>query len=182
MAKKIAINTEHSLNDLTRVSATIMPLVRQLLGKNRVLELEMARCWEQIIGEELAQYSLPQKISFQKNEKNNGTLLLQVLSGAFAIEISQRIPHIIEKVNVFFGYAAISKVKIIQVCNVEMFQTAKKNAVNVKKSLVSEQEEFYITELAEEVKSSELRQAVRRLGRAVLNDHKQQETVRGKNN
>lgn len=182
MAKKIAINTEHCLKDLTRVSATIMPLVQQILGKNRVLELEMLRCWEQIVGEELAQYSLPQKITFRKNEKNNGTLLLEVLSGAFAIEVSQRIPNIIEKVNVFFGYSAISEIKIIQIGNIEMFQVAKKNAVNVKKSLVTEQEDFYITQLAEEVKSSELRQAVERLGHAVLNDHKQQEIIRGKNN
>ena len=182
MAKKIDINREHSLKDLTRLSSTLMPIVKQILGKNKIMELEILRNWHQIVGTELSQYSLPQKITFRNNEKINGCLSLSVLSGAFAMEISQHITEIVEKINLFFGYAAVSDIKIIQTGNVQIFQPIKKNTVNMKKSLVTKQEEFYITELAENIKSSELRESVERLGRAVFGDRKQQETPRGENN
>lgn len=170
MSKKININKEHSLNDLTSISSTVMPLVKQILGKNKLAELEILRNWAQIVGNDLAKYSLPQKITFHKNEKTNGTLLLQVLSGAFATEISQQLPRIIEKVNLFFGYSAVSDIKIIQTGNIEIFQISKKNTAHIKKSLVTAKEDLYITKLAEDIKSSKLREAVERLGHAVLDD------------
>lgn len=175
MNRKINISSEHSLKDLTSISQTTLSLAKQILGKNGLMELEILRHWHEIVGEKLAKYSLPKKIIFRKNEKTDGCLHLEVLGGAFAMEINQSAPMVIEKINTFFGYTAVGSLKIVQSTYIDTFASSKKNTVNVKKTLVSQKEEIYITELSEEIKSPELREVVKKLGRAVFNNHKQQE-------
>lgn len=170
--KEIIINKEHTLEDLTSVSKTIMPLAKQLLGAKGMLEMEILSDWTAIVGEELAQYSLPQKISFRKDERSNGTLELLVLSGAFALEIQHRESQILNKINAYFGYDAVAKLKIIQNSCPENFLFTKKPIDNVKKNLVSSEEHNYITEIIKDVDNNELRRHLEILGEAVLGSKK----------
>ncbi len=170
--KEIIINKEHTLEDLTSVSRTIMPLAKQLLGAKGMLEMEILSDWTAIVGEELAQYSLPQKISFRKDERSNGTLELLVLSGAFALEIQHRESQILNKINAYFGYDAVAKLKIIQNSCPENFLFTKKPIDNVKKNLVSPEEHNYITEIIKDVDNNELRRHLEILGEAVLGSKK----------
>ena len=174
MAKKkeIIIQKEHTLDDLTSVSKTIMPLAKQLLGAKGMLEMEILSDWTEIVGEELAQYSLPQRISFRKDERSNGTLELLVLSGAFAMEIQHRESQILNKINTYFGYEAVAKLKIVQNSCPENFLFTKKPIDNVKKNLVSEEEHNYITEIIKDVESEELRRHLKNLGEAVFGSKK----------
>ena len=172
MAKKINISSERKTKDLTSISKMVMPLAKQLLGTRGFIEMELLTNWQYIVGKELAQFSLPQKIAFRKDERTDGCLTISVLSGAFAMEIQQKEPQILEKINSYFGYKAITKIKILQNSNPENFLIGKKNTDNVKKFLVSEAEESYITELTSEVHNSELRETLKNLGLAVMNRHK----------
>ena len=92
---KISIKKEHSLDDLTSLAKTTLPLAKQLLGKKGFVEIDILRHWSEIVGLTLSQYSLPQKITFPKNERSGGILHLLALSGAFAMEIQQKEKQII---------------------------------------------------------------------------------------
>lgn len=169
--QKIQINSAHTLDDLTSVGKTIMPLAKQLLGTKGLMEVEIISSWTKIVGEDLAQYSLPQRIIFRKDERTNGCLELLVLSGAFAMELKQREIRIIESVNTYFGYTAINKLKIIQTSTPDNF-LLKKNTENLKKNLVSSSEKCYIMELTRGINSPELREKLESLGQAVFNSIK----------
>ena len=175
MAKKIDISSEHKLTDLTNVAKTVNPLLRQLLGNNGMLFLELLNSWEEIIGKELAKYCLPQNISFKKDQRIDGCLNISVLSGAFAMEIQQRQRQIIEKINSFFGYPAISKLKIIQSANPENFLLNKKPIDKMKKNVVSASEESYITELTKDINNDELRKTLENIGKYVFSNKDSQE-------
>ncbi len=166
--KKLILKENHTLDDLTQVNKTVLPLAKQLLGLNGMMEIELLANWSDIVGETLAQYSLPQKIRFNKNERSNGLIELVVLSGAFALEIKQREKQILEKINTYFGYFAVSKLKIIQNSSPENFLLNKKPIDNVKNFLVSETEQTYITELVKDIHSDKLRETLNNLGKAVL--------------
>ncbi|MBO6281628.1 MAG: DUF721 domain-containing protein [Alphaproteobacteria bacterium] len=172
MAKKIIISSERKSKDLTSISKTLMPLAKQLLGTRGFMETDLLTNWKHIIGEELARYSLPQKLTFRKDERTDGCLTIAVLSGAFAMEIRQNEPRILDKINTYFGYKAVSKLKIIQNTNPEYFLISKKNIDNVKKNLVTEAEESYITELIKDVSNPELKETLKNLGIAVFNRRK----------
>ncbi|APG62278.1 hypothetical protein LPB140_05070 [Sphingorhabdus lutea] len=69
--------------------------------------------WDEIVGEKYAAVSAPEMIRFPRGQKSGGTLELTVI-GAHAPMMQHVIPVIMERVNRFFGYNAVSKVKIAQ--------------------------------------------------------------------
>ena len=69
--------------------------------------------WPEIVGERHAQVCMPEAIRFPPGEKSGGILQLVVLP-AHAPLIQHVIPEIIERVNRFFGYSAVAKVKLRQ--------------------------------------------------------------------
>lgn len=172
MSEKLKISAVHRLDDLTGIGKTIRPLVRQLLGKNGTMQLELMTNWEEIIGKSLAEYTMVQKISFNKDERTNGTLFLSVLGGAFALEIENKKTIILRKINAFFGYEAINKIKIKQTADAENFLLNKNVYDKPKKNLVSTEQKSYITELTEGVKNENLRSKLERIGCEILNNKK----------
>ena len=175
MAREIKINKEHTLKGLTGIAPTALPITRQLLGQHGFTHIELLSSWETIVGKDLAQYSLPQKLVFSKNERTDGCLTIMVPAGAFAMEIKQNEARIMTQINSFFGYAAVSKIKILQNGTPENFLTRKKPIDKVKKTVVSATEESYITELVKDIERDDLREAVERLGHAVYTDNNRQE-------
>ena len=65
--------------------------------------------WSEIVGERYAKFSIPESIRFPAGKKAGGALTL-VVEGAHAPLIQHLAPMIIERVNRFFGHAAINRV------------------------------------------------------------------------
>ena len=65
--------------------------------------------WPEIVGERYARASCPESIRFPAGRKSSGVLTLMV-DGAHAPLIQHLAPMIIERVNRFFGYAAINRI------------------------------------------------------------------------
>lgn len=69
--------------------------------------------WPEIVGERHARVCSPESIRFPPGEKMDGILQL-VVRPAHAPLIQHVLPEIMERVNRFFGYKAVAKVKIRQ--------------------------------------------------------------------
>ncbi|MGP1353408.1 MAG: DUF721 domain-containing protein [Parasphingopyxis sp.] len=69
--------------------------------------------WREIVGERYAEVSTPESIRFPAGKRSDGTLRLNV-AGAHATMMQHIEPTIIERVNRFFGYAAVARVAIQQ--------------------------------------------------------------------
>ena len=65
--------------------------------------------WSEIVGERYAKVSCPESIKFPAGRKSGGVLTLMV-DGAHAPLIQHLTPMIVERVNRFFGYAAINRI------------------------------------------------------------------------
>jgi hypothetical protein len=65
--------------------------------------------WAEIVGDRYAKVSCPESIKFPTGKKAGGALTLLV-EGAHAPLIQHLAPMIIERVNRFFGYAAINRI------------------------------------------------------------------------
>jgi hypothetical protein len=65
--------------------------------------------WAEIVGERYAKVSSPESIRFPAGKKAGGVLTLLV-DGAHAPLIQHLTPMIVERVNRFFGYAAINRI------------------------------------------------------------------------
>ena len=74
--------------------------------------------WSVIIGQPLASYCVPDKINWPRSAtdaspKIGGTLVLRAVSGR-GLDLQYEGPRIIERVNQFLGYGAITALKIMQ--------------------------------------------------------------------
>jgi hypothetical protein len=67
----------------------------------------------EIVGPRYAEVSAPESIRFPQGKKSDGTLTLSV-TGAHAPMMQHVAPAIMERINQFFGYAAVSRVVIRQ--------------------------------------------------------------------
>lgn len=69
--------------------------------------------WAEIVGERYAKVSSPESIRFPAGKKSGGVLTLLV-EGAYSPLLQHLTPLIIERVNRFFGYAAVDRIAFRQ--------------------------------------------------------------------
>ncbi|WP_299307919.1 DciA family protein [uncultured Croceicoccus sp.] len=94
--------------------ADLMPQIgRTAFRRFGFVQSSIVTRWPEIVGAEHARVTAPESIRFPPGEKADGTLNLVVLP-AHAPLIQHVVPDIIERVNRFFGYRAIQRVKIRQ--------------------------------------------------------------------
>ncbi len=166
--KKEIITQDRRTDGLINMTGVLMPLAKKMLGKKAFAEADVICNWQDIVGENIASFSKPLKIEFKKGEKINGCLYIETLSGGFALELQMKTKQIIEKVNTFFGYAAVQNIKILQ----NLQDLSLKPINNREKILVSKEEESYIKNAVGKVKNECLSEALQSLGRAVIMNNK----------
>lgn len=97
-----------------RAIADLMPDVgRTAFRKFGFIQSSVVTRWGEIVGPSHARICSPEAIRFPPGEKTGGILELVVVP-AHAPMISHVVPEIIERVNRFFGYNAVARVKLRQ--------------------------------------------------------------------
>ncbi len=97
-----------------RAISDLMPDIgRAAFNRFGFVQSSVVTRWTEIVGDQYAMISSPDAIRFPRGKKSGGILELTV-EGAHATLIQHVIPEIIERVNRFFGYGAVERVKIRQ--------------------------------------------------------------------
>ncbi len=97
-----------------RTIAELMPEIgRTAFRKFGFVQSSVVTRWPEIVGAAHARICAPEAIRFPPGEKADGILDLVVVP-AHAPMIQHVVPEIIERVNRFFGYKAVARVKLRQ--------------------------------------------------------------------
>ncbi|NJM31315.1 MAG: DUF721 domain-containing protein [Rhizobiales bacterium] len=125
---------------------------------------EILTHWREIAGESVAAWCEPDKLSWPKTatedaQKSGGTLVLRVAPGR-ALDIQYETPHLIDRVNRFFGYGAIAAIKIRQ--------TQLSRAKSRKPDTPDASPSVELTAKLAAVADDKLKQALARLGHGAL--------------
>ncbi len=119
--------------------------------------------WPAIVGPGLAAHTLPERIVRGTGKPAGGVLHLRVDSGALATELQHLEPLLIERVNGYFGYRAVSRLKLLQA----PLPKKEPPAPAVTRPLNPDEEQALARSLAG-VADGDLRDALEGLGRAVM--------------
>lgn len=113
---------------------------------------------------------------FPRGKKRGATLSVQT-EGAFALELQHLEPIVVERINAFFGYGAVEKLRIVHGPVPQLGQMRKKKAAAARP--LKPGEEKQIETLTQGISDPKLRKAVADLGRTVLTstNKKPHETV-----
>ena len=97
-----------------RAVSDLMPQIgRTAFRRFGFVQSSVVTRWPEIVGTTHARVCAPESIRFPPGEKSEGILQLVVLP-AHAPLIQHVIPEIVERVNRFFGYKAVARVKMRQ--------------------------------------------------------------------
>ncbi|MDQ0313947.1 DUF721 domain-containing protein [Amorphus orientalis] len=123
--------------------------------------------WDSIVDEKIARGSVPERLIWPRRAKDDpdhaggATLVLAADAGA-ALIVQHTTPQLIERLNAFFGWRAIERIKIVQ-----RPIPARKAAPKPPVALSAEQETALAEQLAV-MPDSPLKTALARLGRGVM--------------
>jgi hypothetical protein len=96
-----------------RLSRTVATIAGQALGRKGLGFGQLMAQWDTIVGADLAGWTRPAKLSFPRGQQGDATLTVETV-GARAIELQHQLPQLIERVNSFFGWAAVARIKLVQ--------------------------------------------------------------------
>lgn len=136
-------------------------LTGRVFGKRGMNDGAIARHWPEIAGETLARVSVPEKITYEKGERIRGTLRLRVSNSALATEIQHSEPIIVERINTYFGYQAVARLRLIH-----GLVPASRAKPAARRNLTREEETALEDQLSG-VKDDDIRTALDGLGRAM---------------
>jgi hypothetical protein len=98
---------------LQRLGRLISKITDPAIRKRGFVHTEIINRWAAIVGEELAEASVPQRISYPSRQGEPAMLQVRVDS-ARATELQHMTPLVIERVNTYFGYRAIGGMRLTQ--------------------------------------------------------------------
>jgi hypothetical protein len=99
---------------LRNVAPLVGNLTRPLVRKRGFFQTEIILHWAEIVGRDLEQFTMPVKYAPPRGENAGGGTLVIRVTGPVAIELQHRMPQIIDRVNTYFGYRAVERIKMMQ--------------------------------------------------------------------
>ena len=97
---------------LGTAASAVARIARPLFRRRGFAEGAIVTDWPAIVGAHLASIVTPERLTFDRDRRDNGTLMVRVAS-AFGPEVQHLSPQIIERVNVHFGYPAVAQLRIL---------------------------------------------------------------------
>jgi len=153
---------EERRGQMQAIGAMLSRVAGPALGGHGLGEAQLIRHWSAIVGERLARETCPEKISFRRGERRDGTLRLGVSPG-IAPEIQHGEPVILERINAFFGYRAVVRLTLRQTLRPRPAEPPPPRRL-------SAEEQDAIARRVAAVGDAELRAALERLGGAIALD------------
>jgi len=138
-------------------------LTKKALGKRGFASAAIITDWATIVGPDLARHTRPQKLTFPKGKRDGGTVHI-LTSGPMALQLQHLAPMVIDRINSFFGYGAVSEIRLVQGALTQE-NTRKKRPP---KRPLTQADEDHLAALTDGIEDDAVRERVRRLGLAVL--------------
>jgi len=97
---------------LRAIARELPDVTRSALVKRGFAAVRVIADWPEIVGAALAQSSVPERL-VRARGLESATLVVRVSPGA-ALELQHAIPQVIERVNGYFGFRAVDRLRLVQ--------------------------------------------------------------------
>ena len=144
-----------------RIGQTVPEVAGKVLGKRGLAFGALITDWPAIVGQQLSLRTAPDKLSFPRGKREEATLHIRA-KGAIALELQHLEPQIIERINSFFGYRAVAKIKLIH-AGLPIVPSPM-----VRPRALTMDEEISVTTTLANVEDDDLRATLERFGRSLL--------------
>jgi hypothetical protein len=112
MTAKNAKDEDRRIQGMVPVALVADRVTRPIFGRHGFAGGALVMDWPAIVGQAVAAHTLPVRIKFPPKERSGGTLEIKVANSAFATELAHLEPLILERVNGYFGWNAVSRLRL----------------------------------------------------------------------
>lgn len=144
------------------IGRTVPEVAGKALGRKGLAFGALITDWPSIVGQQLASRTQPDKLVFPRGKREDATLHVRAM-GAIALELQHLEPIIIEKINGFFGYRAVSRLRLIHAASSAL---PARRAPTVRP--LSPAEETTVLTATAAIEDDGLREVLERFGRSLL--------------
>ncbi|MDR3516042.1 MAG: DciA family protein [Azospirillaceae bacterium] len=95
------------------LSRLVPTIAGKALGKKGAAFGALVADWDSIMGPEMAAMAVPERLSFSAGRRDCAVLHLRAC-GAAALELQHAEPRIVERINAYFGFAAVERLRLVQ--------------------------------------------------------------------
>ena len=150
-----------------KVSEIVGKVLEPVLSRRTGMTMDLLTAWRELVGEQYADFTRPQKINWPRRAHEEdpfkpGTLIV-ACDGARALFFQHDLANVCERVNVFFGFAAIEKIKIVQK-PVQMAVSVRRH----KPVELSAPSKIRLETILNRIEEPELRETLEKLGKGVF--------------
>ena len=146
---------------LRRLPDLLRRVLEPAARRRGLAEAKLLTEWPTVVGPTLATRCHPIRLSARPDEPG-GVLVLHV-AGAAALELQHSEPQFLERINGYFGYGAVGRLRLIQA----PLPRSKGRAPPLPSCGLSDAEEIEITQAVREIRDPDLRAALSELGRTL---------------
>jgi len=145
------------------VSHLLSPVIEQRAG----MRMDLIASWEEIAGQEYSQYCRPEKLNWPRQIDDEDPFkpaaLVIACEASHVLFLQHDTAGLIKRVNTYFGFAAVDRIKLVQKPVVAPVAKRRKTAKPLKKSKANE-----LSTMLEGVEDEALRASLEKLGRDVF--------------
>ena len=141
-----------TIQGLRSFKNTLPTKIRRIIKKKGRIYEETIDNWRYIVGDEFFKVCYPK--SFKSSSKLSTSSLSVMVKRGHEVDMEYSKDHIIEKMNKFFGYKVIEKVKLLT------FEEEEKFTKKTKKNMIKNK----YTEKISVIKNDKIKNALRELG------------------
>ena len=158
----------------------LLPVAKQIAATARTVfkargfqQDHIVRHWPEIVGGSLSGLSMPEKLAFPRTKANEsprrseGATLTVRVDGPGALEFAHQEPQILERINSYYGYQAVTRIKLVQ-APLPLPKPSRKRRI----AILSPSEEETLRSETAKIQSDTLRESLETLGRRVLGSQK----------
>jgi len=142
-----------------KIGNSLPKILDKNIKEKNFIEVSLIKKWREIIGDDIAKFCWPIKIIFSDIKNSNGLIFLKTKRGR-SMEIEFKNEEIIEKLNQYFGYKAISKISVVQ--DFDIKDTYKKNKIIKKRDKNTQ------SKVTNKVKKGDVRTALQKLNKTLF--------------
>ena len=144
------------------IAATLPKITRAVFKRQGFTKSDVLTNWKSIVGGELATRCCPEKLTWPGRGTDGATLRVRVASG-WAPKMQHLEPTLNERINTYFGYRAVARLKLVQ-GKVRVVET---RAPRLSRPLTDEETDRLEQGLSA-IRDPDLAEAMRGLGRQVM--------------
>ena len=152
---------------MRQIGKAMSGVLDPLTAKRASVDVSLALAWQEIVGEKLANRTQPLKIQWPQrlnpDDPFKPGVLIVAAEGSIALDLQYQSSQLIDRINRFFGYPAINRIKIEQKPIVRFRERTKVSAPE----LTSDESAKLEASMAN-IADDGLRDSLRRLGTNVL--------------